>query len=252
MHKLINWTHERAPNDEVRYNHIIGNTMFGRILITWKGWKELFDGTVDEFPGGHQVVTIDCSTPQDIQRRCEHLMRTLVESSPGEPKEPVPVEIDNTWHGIIEKAAGFLPEGLSVTLEVENGAAWVEAFFRSGAKILLPEWAGESLLDQFSKTVFYLINNEETLRPVETGTVDKIREAQNVYGENAQQIRTRMMAEQLLPTTYSVLAADRKSDMLQAERDEWRLHAREACIDAFDIAEAFQEVQKARQNNVES
>ena len=54
---MIRWTEEREANQEVSYNHIIGETQFGRFVLTWKGWKEdPFHGIgFDETPWGDVV-----------------------------------------------------------------------------------------------------------------------------------------------------------------------------------------------------
>jgi hypothetical protein len=49
------------------YNNWLGETPFGRILITWKGWKEYHDACVDEFPGGFQAY----GGPNDVKAACE-------------------------------------------------------------------------------------------------------------------------------------------------------------------------------------
>ena len=48
----LQWTENRQPNEECRYNHCIAETPFGRFLITWKGWKRYDDPTVDDTPWG--------------------------------------------------------------------------------------------------------------------------------------------------------------------------------------------------------
>jgi hypothetical protein len=48
----LQWTENRQPNEECRYNHCIAETPFGRFLITWKDWKAYNDPTVDETPWG--------------------------------------------------------------------------------------------------------------------------------------------------------------------------------------------------------
>lgn len=37
--KRISWSNEYSPNEDVRYNHIIGTSGLGEFLIIWKGWK---------------------------------------------------------------------------------------------------------------------------------------------------------------------------------------------------------------------
>lgn len=48
----IKWSETRNPDKECHYHHIIGQTPFGRIMITWKGWKDDPWPTVDESPWG--------------------------------------------------------------------------------------------------------------------------------------------------------------------------------------------------------
>ena len=47
--QAIRWT--LNGDKQCGYNNWLGETPFGRILITWKGWKENQDASVDEFPG---------------------------------------------------------------------------------------------------------------------------------------------------------------------------------------------------------
>ncbi len=49
MTKLL-WSEPQEPDENIRYNHIKADTHFGRILITWKGWKDDCDATVEEHP----------------------------------------------------------------------------------------------------------------------------------------------------------------------------------------------------------
>lgn len=46
----IRWTDEQDAR--CSYTHLIGHTPFGRVLITWKGWKEVWNMTLDESPWG--------------------------------------------------------------------------------------------------------------------------------------------------------------------------------------------------------
>lgn len=50
--RAIQWSDVQRPNDRCSYTHLIGETPFGRILITWKGWKEPPNMTLDESPWG--------------------------------------------------------------------------------------------------------------------------------------------------------------------------------------------------------
>ena len=61
----INW--ELNGDKDCGYTNWLGKTQFGRILITWKGWKEYHDACVDEFPGGFQAY----GEPDDVKAACE-------------------------------------------------------------------------------------------------------------------------------------------------------------------------------------
>jgi hypothetical protein len=52
---------------DCRYTNWLGITPFGRILITWKGWKEHHDACVDEFPGGFYAY----GEPDYVKAACE-------------------------------------------------------------------------------------------------------------------------------------------------------------------------------------
>lgn len=49
------------------YNNWLGKTPFGRILITWKGWKKYHDACVDEFPGDFHAYGL----PDEVKELCE-------------------------------------------------------------------------------------------------------------------------------------------------------------------------------------
>lgn len=49
------------------YTNWLGETPFGRILITWKGWKEDHDACVDEFPGSFSAY----GSPDEVKAACE-------------------------------------------------------------------------------------------------------------------------------------------------------------------------------------
>ena len=49
------------------YDNWLGETPFGRILITWKGWKKYHDACVDEFPGDFSAY----GSPDEVKAMCE-------------------------------------------------------------------------------------------------------------------------------------------------------------------------------------
>jgi hypothetical protein len=48
----IKWTSPSPPNAESHYDHVFGQTPFGKVVITWKSWKDYPAFTVDETPWG--------------------------------------------------------------------------------------------------------------------------------------------------------------------------------------------------------
>lgn len=38
--KPLEWSEERQPDEDIRYNHVIADSVLGRFSVEWKGWKE--------------------------------------------------------------------------------------------------------------------------------------------------------------------------------------------------------------------
>lgn len=49
----IEWGEEQQPNKECGYNHVIGKSPLGDILVTWKGWKDDPYYSTDDWVFGH-------------------------------------------------------------------------------------------------------------------------------------------------------------------------------------------------------
>ena len=82
----IKW--EKDADKECRYNNWVGITPFGKILITWKGWKEYHDACVDEFPGGFEAYGL----PDDVKAACEvEYLRRLYTTLPQQEAKDEPV-----------------------------------------------------------------------------------------------------------------------------------------------------------------
>ncbi len=62
----LEWSEERPPNDECHYNHVIAESPFGRFLITWKGWKDYPNPTIDESPWGYAGCGYDVAEAKQI------------------------------------------------------------------------------------------------------------------------------------------------------------------------------------------
>lgn len=68
--KKLEWSKIFAPNEEIRYTHVISETPFGRFLITWKSWKDDPSYDVDETPWGEGIYTSGQSL-ELAKERCE-------------------------------------------------------------------------------------------------------------------------------------------------------------------------------------
>lgn len=79
--KPLVWT-EYEPSEECRYNHSIAETPFGRILITWKGWKEFDTRMIEEFCGSvgpldAYVSLLEAQNEAEL-RYCETIMKAFL------------------------------------------------------------------------------------------------------------------------------------------------------------------------------
>lgn len=78
---LIEWSETREPDKDCHYTHIIGQTAFGRVLITWKGWKDHDWPTVDESPWGFMSGDSDAeSTKRLVENEYNRRLRCAVGS----------------------------------------------------------------------------------------------------------------------------------------------------------------------------
>ena len=84
--QAIRWT--LNGDKQCGYNNWLGETPFGRILITWKGWKENHDASVDEFPGDIPAIYGD---PEGVKMLAgQEFYRRLALSAPSTEPEVKP------------------------------------------------------------------------------------------------------------------------------------------------------------------
>jgi hypothetical protein len=105
------------------YNNWLASTPFGRILITWKGWKDLPDAFVDEFPG--DPPTIALGSPDEVRDEAERefFRRLALAAAPQPPSAWRPTD---GWVPVTER----LPEP-------DSGEVLV---YLSGGMYALDEW----------------------------------------------------------------------------------------------------------------
>ena len=68
--KSLKWSENIKPNENVRYDHCIAETPFGRFLITWKGWKDNVSPEAEETPWGEYYDPCADSV-EEAQANCE-------------------------------------------------------------------------------------------------------------------------------------------------------------------------------------
>jgi hypothetical protein len=79
----LQWSDHLKPNDEVRYDHLIAQTSFGRILITWKGWKEEWNLAfiIDEHPVDGARGSYAGNTIEEAKQSAEEKYRAALEAA---------------------------------------------------------------------------------------------------------------------------------------------------------------------------
>lgn len=97
----IKWT--LNGDQHCGYSSWVGETPFGRILITWKDWKEDWDKgtTVDEFPGDFTAY----GSPAEVKAQCElEFHRRLQQAVAFQPQQSVATYMGhrNTPEGTME------------------------------------------------------------------------------------------------------------------------------------------------------
>ncbi len=70
----MTWTEPSPPNSECHYNHSMAQTPFGRLLLTWKSWKDDPGYGFDETPWG-EVEYRGWSSVQEAQQWAEEEMK---------------------------------------------------------------------------------------------------------------------------------------------------------------------------------
>jgi hypothetical protein len=73
----IKWSNHKQSNDEIQYDHVIGETPFGQFQITWKGWKEDSCPTVDDTPWGGFLNAY--SNVEEAKKACQTEYQNRIE-----------------------------------------------------------------------------------------------------------------------------------------------------------------------------
>ena len=82
----LNWSKPSPPCSGCCYDHVIGETPFGRFLLTWKSWKEPWNMGMgfDETPWGEviydgwdSVEEAQLWAESEMRKRCKELLLVL-------------------------------------------------------------------------------------------------------------------------------------------------------------------------------
>jgi len=81
--KQIEWSEMFEPNMRCGYDHVIGETPFGRFLLTWKGWKNEWNPCFDEtpwddfaLPDGSSVAACQQWAQKEFEKRMLEMVDT--------------------------------------------------------------------------------------------------------------------------------------------------------------------------------
>jgi hypothetical protein len=121
----LNWSEERQPCEECRYDHCIAETPFGRFLISWKGWKEYLFVTVDESPFGDCLESWNSVEAAKSWCQAEYSRRLAVAVG-GYLAAPTPI-VPPTLIRALELAEAGLADIGDADHEPGDDLAWAEA-----------------------------------------------------------------------------------------------------------------------------
>ena len=74
--KPLQWSDEREPSEDVRYNHVVAESPLGRITVEWKGWKKYDSRCV--YVGGEYIDS--GSTLEEAKKIAERHLQNVVEA----------------------------------------------------------------------------------------------------------------------------------------------------------------------------
>ena len=83
----LTWTQGDDPI--CKYNHAQARTPFGRILVTWKGWKPYPSFYADEMPGDECGCGLSAGTIDEAMREAEAIYQTRLLAAVGASVQPV-------------------------------------------------------------------------------------------------------------------------------------------------------------------
>jgi hypothetical protein len=142
----LEWSKDAGPNSGCHYTHTQAETPFGRMLITWKGWKDYPSFALDESPFGPR--SLSSSTADAAREEAEAIYREAVlaalASAPSHPSEAPQAQPAAAVQSARERrlsaamaridAGGPLP-GMIAAFESNFAQSWTD-----------PEWSHETSL----------------------------------------------------------------------------------------------------------
>jgi hypothetical protein len=78
----LNWSENKKPTEECRYDHCTAETPFGKFLLTWKGWKKYDSVCADETPWGDFFRAFDTLEEAKAECEAEYVRRLRLATTP--------------------------------------------------------------------------------------------------------------------------------------------------------------------------
>lgn len=103
---MITWSEHQKPNKDTRYDHVIGETPFGRFVIAWRGWKEHDTFDVVNIPWEKETpeLQIPFYNLTDAKQACELACKQL--SSVAASTQKLVTQVPELTQTIQKQASG--------------------------------------------------------------------------------------------------------------------------------------------------
>lgn len=169
----------------------------------------------------------------------ERMVQEIKNAGPGR----IEVKPDDRLMAVVDHACGHLPEGISVTLTMENGAGTFEAHDKDGNRIDLPEFTDSALPEELAGIVNYLMNWDQTDNqqrqeepPISNMLEDAVKELSEYKHAQVEEIALNMLA-----ACYRENMREARQRLAEGQEVEFLEFIEHATDDAFMLAQKFVE-----------
>jgi hypothetical protein len=138
----IEWTLD--GDKSCGYNNWLGKTPFGRILITWKGWKQHHDACVDEFPGEFNAY----GSPDEVKALCEAEFAQRMNTSPPTQQSCLQRPVAEPHKPLTDERVDSLLDGFDSRIETAkaNGDSYDEGYLKAMKAMLIDLCAAHGIM----------------------------------------------------------------------------------------------------------